>query len=107
MVEQLMCSQGMLMPEKQPILLEYEAAGASDQGRTRKSNEDAYGLTLNPSEPACNLVVCDGMGGGAAGEIASRMAVDAMLTAMNHEVLTVESIQQAVGAANHSVHRSA
>src|ERR1700684_921546 len=94
------------MPEKQQAVLEYEAAGASDQGRTRKSNEDAYGLSLNNSEGACNFVVCDGMGGAAAGEIASRLAVEAMLHAMSHGVLTPETFQQAVGAANDSVHRS-
>jgi protein phosphatase len=95
------------MPDNQQAVLEYEAAGASDQGRTRKSNEDAYGLNLSNSEGACNFVVCDGMGGAAAGEIASRLAVDAMLRAMNQGVLTLESFQQAVDAANHSVHRSA
>jgi serine/threonine protein phosphatase PrpC len=95
------------MPDKQREVLEYEAAGASDQGRTRKTNEDAYGLNLRNSEGACNFVVCDGMGGAAAGEIASRLAVEAMLRAMSHGVLTPETFQQAVDAANDSVHRSA
>jgi serine/threonine protein phosphatase PrpC len=107
MVAQLMCSQGMLMPEKQPRVLEYEAAGASDQGRTRKSNEDFYGLSLNNREGACNFVVCDGMGGAAAGEVASRMAVEAMLQAMSQGPLTRETFQHAVDEANHSVHHSA
>lgn len=88
-------------------LLEYEAAGATDQGRTRKTNEDAYGLSVNNRENACNFVVCDGMGGAAAGEVASRMAVDAMLQAMSQGPLTLETLQQAVDVANHSVHRSA
>ena len=95
------------MPEKQQRVLEYEAAGASDQGRTRKTNEDVYGLSLNNREGACNFVVCDGMGGAAAGEVASRMAVEAMLHAMSQGALTRETFQQAVDAANHSVHRSA
>src|SRR3984885_11334038 len=47
------------------------------------------------------------MGGAAAGEIASRMAVEAMLHAMSDGVLTRETFQQAVDVANHSVHRSA
>src|SRR6202522_3540336 len=95
------------MPENQQAVLEDEAAGASDQGRTRKSNEDAYGLSLRNSDAACNFVVCDGMGGAAAGEVASRLAVDAMLRAMNEGVLTLETFQHAVDAANHSVHHSA
>jgi PPM family protein phosphatase len=109
MVAQLraVASQEEWMPDKQQVVLEYEAAGASDQGRTRKTNEDAYGLSLGNHDGACNFVVCDGMGGAAAGEVASRMAVDAMLHAMSHRVLTPELFQQAVDAANTCVHRSA
>src|SRR6202012_3858554 len=92
------------MPENQQRVLEYEAAGASDQGRTRKSNEDSYGLKLRNQEGSCNFVVCDGMGGAAAGEVASRMAVDAMLRAMDQMVPTREAFQHAVDAANNSVH---
>jgi PPM family protein phosphatase len=103
----LEASQEKQMPENQQAVLEYEAAGASDQGRTRKSNEDAYGLSLRNEDAACNFVVCDGMGGAAAGEVASRLAVDAMLQAMNQDVLTRETFQHAVDAANHSVHCSA
>jgi serine/threonine protein phosphatase PrpC len=109
MVAQLpaVASQEEQMPDKQQRVLEYEAAGASDQGRTRKSNEDAYGLNLRNEEGTCNFVVCDGMGGAAAGEVASRMAVETMLRAMDQSVLTRESFQHAVDAANNSVHSSA
>ena len=94
------------MPDKQ-VVLEFEAAGASDQGRTRKTNEDAYGLSIRNAEGACDFVVCDGMGGAAAGEIASRLAVEAMMRAMSRAALTPETFQQAVDAANDSVRRSA
>jgi serine/threonine protein phosphatase PrpC len=95
------------MADKQQVVLEFEAAGASDQGRTRKTNEDAYGMSLRNTEGACDFVVCDGMGGAAAGEIASRLAVEAMMRAMNHAALTPEIFQQAVDAANDSVRSSA
>jgi serine/threonine protein phosphatase PrpC len=48
-----------------------EAAGLTDVGRVRSANEDAYGLC-----PEAGLfVVCDGMGGAAAGEVASQTSV--------------------------------
>jgi serine/threonine protein phosphatase PrpC len=59
----------------------------TDVGRKRKGNEDS--LFLNPEQKL--YVVADGMGGHAAGEIASRVAVDAInefvtLTGGNEEI---------------------
>jgi protein phosphatase len=47
----------------------------TDRGRKRPSNEDAFGFSTEHGV----YVVCDGMGGAAAGEIASSLAVDEML----------------------------
>jgi serine/threonine protein phosphatase PrpC len=49
-----------------------EAFGRTDVGRRRKVNEDAYLVSAELSL----YVVCDGMGGHNAGEVASRMTVD-------------------------------
>ena len=49
-----------------------ELAGATDVGRKRDHNEDA--LLLLPEHQVA--VVCDGMGGHEAGEVASRIAVE-------------------------------
>jgi PPM family protein phosphatase len=51
------------------------AAAVTDKGRKRPSNEDSYGLS---NEHGAYLV-CDGMGGAAAGEIASALAVEEAL----------------------------
>lgn len=55
--------------------LTVEVAGKSDVGCVRKNNEDNLGWDTR----AGIFVVCDGMGGAAAGEVASKMGVDKLL----------------------------
>jgi len=56
--------------------LTVEVAGKSDVGCVRKNNEDNLGYDSRYGI----YVVCDGMGGQAAGEVAAKMAVDTVLT---------------------------
>ena len=55
-----------------PMKIVYQAV--TDVGRKRKGNEDS--LFLNPEQKL--FVVADGMGGHAAGEVASKVAVDSI-----------------------------
>lgn len=52
-------------------------AGRSDQGLSRKNNEDSYLIIENPAGSLL-AAVADGIGGSKAGEVASRIAVDTL-----------------------------
>ena len=57
-----------------PARLLIESAGLSDVGLRRKSNEDSFAI----SDDQTLFIVADGMGGHAAGEVASRLAVESI-----------------------------
>src|SRR6266404_6848766 len=58
------------------MALAVEVAGKTDVGCVRANNEDNFGFDARYGI----FIVCDGMGGAAAGEVASKMSVDTVLT---------------------------
>ncbi len=102
-------------------------AGMTDVGITRDHNEDAFAFldltsgqshdevtegVIDVGQRGVVLVVADGMGGAAAGEIASEMAVEAVLDTFRAQWMKqatretdtfVETIRDAADTANHRI----
>ncbi len=103
--------------------------GRTDIGRAREHNEDAFiaadvgtlepldplpaAVTFTPEQPGTLLMVADGMGGAAAGEIASAMAVSAVIEALRESdldaatsdpELVASALRTVVERANEQIH---
>jgi len=64
--------------------MKVEAFGTTDVGKVRNHNEDSFVVRVVGDAPMganALLIVADGMGGHAAGEVASRMAIENFVTA--------------------------
>ncbi len=88
-------------------------AGYSDIGLRRHMNEDSFAMAQEGGEAerrgAC-YVVCDGLGGAPAGEVASRLAADAFVAAWLSGILPSADMKQrsrhAVREADDAVRRA-
>ncbi len=89
-------------------------ASATDLGRRRTGNEDSHALWVS-QDPAVRAdkgllcVVCDGMGGANAGEVASQISVATVIESVsgNRTADPATALRDAVELANHRVHTQA
>ena len=84
-----------------------QAAASSDVGRHRRTNEDCFGFDMDRGL----FVVCDGVGGANAGEVASRSAVDGVLNRFSAELpdsnAVAPELQRSIQAANRLIFEAA
>ena len=87
------------------------AWGMTDRGTVRPQNQDGFYLDV-PSARLAIGVVCDGMGGARAGNIASQMAVETFVDTLQslqegEELPPGQVLEQAAEAANRTVYHRA
>ena len=84
--------------------LTFRAASRTDVGCVRDGNEDAVSVVFVP-DGAVVATLCDGMGGHAAGEVASDLAVKTIVEHAS-QLHTSASLVSAVDAANRRIRRA-
>lgn len=87
-------------------VIQYTSAGLTDRGRKRSTNEDAFAISAENGV----YIVCDGMGGAAAGEVASSLAVEEVvkhLKARTPDIPLHQAADQAIRFANDAIYKQA
>ncbi|WP_417033351.1 serine/threonine phosphatase [Dolichospermum circinale] len=102
-----------------PSLISWEYAAYTDTGRQRNHNEDYFAIDSKVHKQELPegailtktglYILCDGMGGHAGGEVASKLAVNTIRkyfqeTWTSRELLNQESIKEAVYLANQAIY---
>lgn len=89
-------------------------ATATDVGRKRSGNEDSHAIWVSDdpqvrARQGMLLVVCDGMGGASAGEVASKLAADTVVQVVSTGGFEdpADALREAIESANGAVHSQA
>lgn len=72
-------------------VVEMKAFGITDCGLVRKENQDCFRFRLEEQEELLTSVLCDGMGGAAAGNIAAQLAAESFLSRATNSIDALSS----------------
>ena len=88
-----------------------ELWGTTDSGKVRRQNQDVFKILYDEAKSVAVLVVCDGMGGARAGNVASSLAAEAFMHSIGFFLEYIEEqsdvamkMADAVLAANRAVY---
>ena len=68
-----------------------ELWGITDSGKIRRQNQDSFKIIFDEDKNVAVLVVCDGMGGAKAGNVASALAVEAFIRYMGSYIENIDT----------------
>lgn len=75
----------------------------TDIGLVRKENQDSYATSFHEASGRTVAVVCDGMGGSAGGQIASRLAVETYIREVEKALTAEMQLEQIREASSYAV----
>ena len=86
--------------------------GITDRGKVRRDNQDCFLIERLDAQDCCIAVLCDGMGGEKAGNIASDLAAKTYVSTLRERILANKKrrpdiksmMEEACDAANHMVY---
>jgi len=91
-----------------------KAFGRTDKGIVRRDNQDHFQIASLSDEKCLICVVCDGMGGAKAGNVAAQAAAETFIKTLSDQPMTLlddtlveDALEDAAQAANRVVHEMA